>query len=722
MSFDAGSVFEAALKAHQAGDTDRAAAGYRMTLQLKPDFAPAQHYLGLVLYQQGETEQAIALIRRALTLDPRLAGAHYNLGNIFRELRRPKEAQASYRAALRSEPRNPATLHNLGTLLYEVNILDEAETVLRQLLALEPRHAEGRAALGALLLRTSRAREALNEFHEARKLAPRNPQLVYNLGVALLECGDARQAEAAFRTAVQIDPSNAEAVNNLGNALLAQHRHRDAVAILEDLVDRHPAHAGYRGNLAIAYHGVGRLTDSEQAYRRALTIEPENATLHANLGTVLRDQGRMNEAIAVYRQALALDRTLWFAQSNLLFALSFKEDADLAEVLAEHRRFDEVHTRLLTRAALPHANMRDPEKRLRVGYLSSDFRRHPCGFFLLPVLENHDASQIESFCYSTGKSSDAFTERFRSAANHWREVSALTDQALAETIRHDSIDILVECSGHMANHRLLAVARKPAPVQVSFPMYPNTTGMEAVDYRFADPYVAPASADDLYTETLIRLPETHLCYEPSDRLIEPAATMPMKRNGYVTFGCFNNISKLGPRTVALWSRLLRAIPSARLTLKWLGLNNAGDNPVVAGFAAHGIGPDRLQLSGWVDNHYEPYRDIDICLDPVRAAGGTTTCDALWMGVPVIALYDEKPLSRLGLGLLSNMGLEELVASDEEGYERIAMSLALDPQKLAALRSGLRERFMASPLMDGPRYTRFVEEAYRRIWRSWCRNG
>ncbi|MBM3649786.1 MAG: tetratricopeptide repeat protein [Alphaproteobacteria bacterium] len=715
-------VFEAALHSHQIGDLSRAIAGYRKVIEQAPDFAPAHHYLGLLVYQQGDTEKAIALIHRALGLEPDLTEARYNLGNIFRELGRTAEAETCYGQTLQAEPQNADALLNLGTLLCERGAFAESESLLRRLIELAPGHPAAHAAFGALLLRTGRPQDALAEFRLAASRAPRETDILYNLGVAQATCGHARDAEATFRTVVRLAPGHDEAANNLGGALLAQRRHREAVPVFEGLVRRQPHHAGYLGNLAIALHGTGWLTAAEGAYRRALALEPGNATMHANLGTVLREQGWIENALAAYRQALTLDPQLSLARSNLLFALSFKEDADLSEVLAEHRRFDEIHARPLTRAARPHTNTRDPDRRLRVGYLSGDFRIHPCGFFLLPVIENHDHTEVESVCYSVGTGDDAFTRRFRSAASQWREMGALDDEALAGAIRADGIDILVECFGHMAGHRLLAVARKPAPVQVSFPMYPNTTGMQAVDYRLADPHIAPPSVDALYSEVLIRLPETHLCYEPRERSTLPASAMPFETNGYVTFGCFNNISKIGPRTVALWSRLLHSLPSARLVIKWLGLNDPGSGALPTAFAAHGIGPERLQLLGWADHPYEPFRDVDICLDPLRAAGGTTTCDALWMGVPVISAYDEKPHSRLGLSLLSNVGLSELVATGEDAYLQIACNLAANPQRLAALRKGLRERFMASPLMDGPRYTRFLEQAYRRIWQDWCRGG
>lgn len=720
MSWLLQSSFEAALRHHQAGDLAQAASGYEAALRINPAFAPAQHYLGLVRYQTGKPEEGISLIRRALALQPDLTEAHYNLGNIYRELGRGDEAAASYRTVLRAEPGNPGALGNLALLLKELGRTGEAEPLLRRLVKAAPGYADGHAALGAVLLETDRPDEALQHLRRAVDLTPGHAEAHYNLGRALFASGQTRPAEESFRTALQLNPRDAEAADALAHTLTTQQRNAEAAAIYRQLAQQYPDDVARQRSLGGALHRAGQLTAAIEIYRQALARGPGDSGTLTNLGSALRDQGRIDEAIDAYRQALKIDPGSTLARSSLLFTLSFKEDADTAEVAAEHRRFDEQHARPLTTAARPHANPRDPERRLRVGYLSADFRNHPGGIFQLPVLEHHDSSQIESYCFSVGRVSDSFTERFRRAAHHWRDVGALTDEGLAEAIRADGIDILVESFGHMAGNRLLAVARKPAPIQIAFPIYPNTSGLTAIDYRLMDPWVAPPSAEALFSETLFRLPETHLCYEPMDRQAPPALDLPMAKNGFITFGCFNNLAKIGPRTVALWARLLKELPSSRLVLKWLGMSDEGDASIAAAFASQGIDKSRLTLLGWSADPYEPYRGIDLCLDPVRAGGGTTTCDSLWMGVPVLTLYDSKPLSRMGLSLLSNVGLNELITADDDAYVRRAMELATQPGRLTAIRQGLRERFMASPVMDGARYTRFVEQAYREMWRRWCR--
>ncbi len=699
----------------------RAAAGYEAVLRIDSGFAPAHHYLGLVRHQTGNSEAAIDLIRRALTLQPDLAEAHYNLGNLYRELGRREDAVTQYRTVLRLEPDNPSTLHNLAVLLKEADQRGEAEPLLRRLVRLAPGYAAGHTGLGAILLETDRPGEALTHLRRAVELAPDDGEAHYNLGRAHLATGATREAEQSLRTALRINPRDADAYDDLGQTLLAQYRYTDAIGVYEELVRQNPDKAEYRRSLGNALHNAGRLGDAIATYREALEHEPRDVMTLTILANVLQEQGRVEEAVTAYRQALEIDPQAMLSRSNLLFSLCFLEGADPQEVFAEHRRFDAIHALPLTRAAAPLTTRREPQRRLRVGYLSPDFRYHPGGHFLLPPIENRDRDRFELHLYSTTRHADGFTERFRKAADHWRNVGALSDEGLARTIREDGIDILFECAGHMAGRRLLVCARRPAPIQISFPLYPNTTGLSAIAYRIMDPHFAPPDADRYHSETLIRLPDAHVCYEPSDRTIEPSAQPPSVSAGHVTFGCFNNVAKIGPRTITLWSRMLLAIPGSRLVLKWLGLNDREESWFIEAFARHGVARDRLVLAGRTPSPYAPYLEIDVALDPLHANGGTTTCDALWMGVPVISCPGAIPFSRVGLCHLTNVGLGELLAKDEDDYVAIAVSLATDRERLTKLRRGLRERFARSPLMDGARYTRHLESELRRVWALWCQD-
>jgi protein O-GlcNAc transferase len=360
----------------------------------------------------------------------------------------------------------------------------------------------------------------------------------------------------------------------------------------------------------------------------------------------------------------------------------------------------------------------DPERPLLVGYVSPDFRTHPGGNFLSPMLLNHDQRQFRTVAYYSNDIEDAFTQLASRTAHSWVPCRGMSDEDLARRIHADRIDILVECAGHMAMNRLGVFARKPAPIQVSFPLYPNTTGLETIDYRVGDPYFTPPWLDRFYAERIMRLPETCACYYPGYEAVEPAEALPALANGLVTFGSFNNIAKISPTTVRLWAAVLRAVPASRLLIKWRGLDVADPVWLSSRFAAEGVG-DRVTYLGHSPGVYAPYRQLDICLDPFPANGGTTSCDALWMGVPVVTLAGDTTFARAGLGVLTNAGLAELVAHDEQDYVARAAALARDLPRLAALRQGLRQRFKASPMMDGERYMRHLEAAYRQAWRDWC---
>jgi predicted O-linked N-acetylglucosamine transferase (SPINDLY family) len=518
--------------------------------------------------------------------------------------------------------------------------------------------------------------------------------------------------------ALDLVPADVEMLMLLGESLRRTFSFGQAVEVFRRARELKPDSGRILASLGAALYGTTRLTEAARTLEQAIAMDPDCAEAYASLGVVYQEEGRIDEAIDCFRRGLELDPAAHIIHSNLLFTLCFKPDADPAAVFAEHRRFDERFAAPL-RDPAPHANARDPGRRLRVGYVSPSFNRAAGGVPLLAPIEHHDRDGFEVYCYSVNGFDDEFTERFRRAADHWIDARGWSDEALAQRIREDTIDILVDGAGHMAGNRLLVFARKPAPVQVSFPTYPNTTGLSAMDYRIVDHHFAPASVDAFHSERLIRLPDTHISYEPNDRTAALDAVPPARRNGYVTFGSFNNLAKINAATLALWARLLARIPTAKLMLKWKGLDGREPDWLTARLASAGLDRNRVMLAGWCAGAYEAYRQVDIGLDPLHVNGGTTTCDALWMGVPVVTRYGETPFSRVGLGHLTNVGLPELIAGDDDAYLRIAENLAGDLDRLTDLRRGLRARLAASPLMDAAGYARKLETAYREMWRQWC---
>jgi predicted O-linked N-acetylglucosamine transferase (SPINDLY family) len=622
-------------------------------------------------------------------------------------------------AAARTSSPTSNSMFTAGLDHHRAGRLGDAFACYQQVLESNPNHAQAWHQVALLAHQAGRPELALEAAEKAVIRDERTPAFHNTLASLHLAGGRLEEAVAGYRRAVGLDPHYAEAHCNLGNALRESGRFPEAAACLKRALALMPELAQAWNNLGTVWPELNRLAAAVAAFQRAIRLLPAYAEAHNNLGVVLKDQGRVAEAAAAWRQALALRPDFASAHSNLLFGLCFLEGADPDEVFAEHLRFDRQQVRPRAGTPLPHAHVRDPDRRLRVGYVSPDFRRHPGGHFLLPILEHHDHSRFEVSCWFSNARSDDLTERFRGHADGWHACRGLSDEALAERIRAAGIDILVECAGHMLDSRLIMFGRKPAPVQVSFPLYPNTTGVSAIDYRIMDPYFGPPWADQWHSEKLVRLPDAHVCYRPSHPEIQPAPRPPCLDNGYITFGSFNNFGKVGAATVAAWAEILRAVPDSRLMLKWTGLGRGSDSWCLDRFAAHGIGGERLILANPSPDPYTPYRQLDLCLDPIGANGGTTTCDALWMGVPVVTLYGRTSFSRVGVCHLYNLDLPELITATPEGYIETATWLARDLAALAEIRRDLRQRFEASPLMDGARYTRHLEHAYRLMWQRWC---
>src|SRR6185369_12565150 len=437
------------------------------------------------------------------------------------------------------------------------------------------------------------------------------------------------------------------------------------------------------------------------------------------LDTALDEAGRHIELEAVNREAIALRPDDPLAHSVLLFNMQFWPHVSASDILAEARAWNARHARQLTAQALPHRNERSPERRLRIGYVSPDFKSHAMSLFAIPLLENHDHGQFEIFCYSSVDKPSTETARFRSRADVWREVAELNDAALADLIRRDQIDILVDLTMHMSGRRLLAFARRPAPVQIAWLAYPGTTGLEAMDYRLSDPFLDPPDqGSEAYTEETLRLPDSFWCYDPLTKGPEVSA-LPALSKGHLTFGCLNHFRKVNDGVLRLWARVLSAVPDSRLLL--LAPEAEVRERIRSLFEAAGVKPDRIEFVGRCTrpDYLNRYREIDICLDTFPYNGHTTSLDALWMGVPTVTLAGETVVGRAGACQAMNIGLPELVAHTHDEYVQAARKLAGDLEQLSTLRQTLRARLEQSPLMDAPRFARNLESIYRDVWRRFC---
>jgi predicted O-linked N-acetylglucosamine transferase (SPINDLY family) len=719
-------ALDLALQLHGAGRLTDAEALYRQILAIQPNHAEAMHHLGVLAHQAGRSDLAIQLISQALIVDSRSAAAYSNLGAILQTLGRLDEAVAAHRSAIAIDPNYAEAFNNLGFALREQKKRKESVAACRRAIEIKPDYAEAYNNLGNVLTDLGRIDEAMTALTRALGLKPNYAEAHYNRGIALRECGRLEDAVGAYGRALEINPSFAKAHINLGNALTELGRFDEAIVCLERACKLQKGNAQPHYNLGIALQMRGRLDDAMAAYSRASELDPRFAEPHNNLGHVLAAAGQTDEAIAEYRRAFALQPENATTLSNIIFTLHLLPGADSERIAIEeqrlwNRRFGDAAKRFI----LPHANDRVPERRLRIGYVSTDFRDHVAGRNLRPLFKNHDHRNFEIFCYSGVLKPDDLTSEFQSQADHWRGIAGTSDEALAEMIRRDGIDILVDLAQHTADNRLPVFARKPAPLQMSFAAYPGSTGVEAIEYRISDQWLEEERVEKCRTTDVERLPadwvqliDSFWCYDPCG-IDLPVNTLPARENGYVTFGTFNNFSKINEPMLRLWAQVLAEVKASRLAM--LTVPGSHRQRTVAILEREGIEPSRVDFHPPVPRpqYMERYHRLDLVLDTFPYNGHTTSLDALWMGVPVVSLVGGHPVARAGLSQLSNLGLAELAAFTEDDYVRIATQLAQDLPRLEELRRTLRSRMEESVLMDAPRFARQIESAYRTIWRQWC---
>jgi predicted O-linked N-acetylglucosamine transferase (SPINDLY family) len=751
---------ESAVSHHRAGRLAEAEAIYRQILSVEPDDPDVLHLLGVIVNQTGRHEEAIDLIGRAVELDGDYAEAHFNLGHAFADsgrfdraiacyeraiqLRadyveahfnlgdallkagRLDEAIAALKRAVQLKPDDARTYNNLGIALAGKGRDEEAIAAYRRALELKPDFAEAQNNIGEPLKKTGHLDDAVASYRRAIQLKPDFAEAQGNLGGVLADTGDFKGAIAACRQAIRLNPNYPQAYFNLGNSLFEDRQLEQAVASYQRAILLKPDYAEAYDNLGNALVLLGRPDAAIASLERAIQLRPDFAEAHSSLGNALKDKGEIDRAIASYRRAVAIAPQNAKVHSNLAYAMYFDAACTAEEVLGEHRRWNQQHAEPLRNLIRPHANDRDPNRRLRIGYVSADFRNHSVSRFLLPLFRRHDRGAYEITCYSNNFRCDTVTDHLRACADGWRNTAGLSDERMAEMVREDKIDILVDLGGHTAGNRLRVFAQKPAPVQVNYLGYPGTTGLAAMDYRLTDAFAdPPGSTESLHSEKLVRLPVCGWCYgEPDDA---PAVgPLPAGAGGPICFGTFNNFAKVSPAIIDLWAAILMAMPSSRMLIKFRGLGEESVRVRIhQSFESRGVRPERVEIRGHEPNataHLDAYNQLDIALDTFPYHGTTTTCEALWMGVPVISLAGQRHVSRVGVSLLSNVGLPELIAQTPEQYVRIATDLAKDLPRLAELRRTLRARMQASPLMNAPRFARDIEAAYRQMWRNWCEAG
>lgn len=619
------------------------------------------------------------------------------------------EAEHACRALIRATPTDAPAHNALGAILLALGRVSHAVRAIEAAIELQPSYGRGYNNLGNAFRAAGRTDDAIEAFRQATVLEPDLQTAHANLGIVLSENGDRAAAVAPLEIAIRLDPRDSEAKLALGAILRDLRRTEEAVSILRDTVALAPDSAEAHSNLGTALADGDQIGPAIAAYTRAIELRPTLAAAHYNLGKAMVNQGRISEGIAAYERALVIDPKNRDIVSNLLFALNYDDGLGAEAVFRRHKELSATFG--TPREVSKVASRKRP---LRVGYLSPDLRDHSVPYFLLALIEAHDRARVQVTCYHAADNNDAITARIRAASDRWRDVSGATTRALRDQIRTDGIDILVDLAGHTGRNRLDVFASRAAPIQVSWLGYPNTSGLSAMDARLTDSVAdPPGQTDALHTERLIRLPESFLCYRPDEA--PPVAPLPALANGFMTFGSFNNLPKIGAATIAAWSAVLRAVPNARLLLKSRHLaDQETKQRYIDSFERAGISKDRIDARAAVPNrrdHLALYGEIDIALDPFPYNGTTTTCEALWMGVPVVTLRGDRHAARVGASLLTTIGKTEWIGDSVGAFVEIARCLADNPKELARERGRLRDHLRRSPLRDETGFARRVESVY-----------
>ncbi len=712
-----------AMERHRAGDFRAAADAWARAAAVDPAHAETRNNLGVALQALNRLDDARDAFAAATRLRPDYADAWENLAGVLLASGREADAIGVAREMARQLPTIAASHLVLGTTLARAGRFAEAAEACGAGMRVEPENPDVICLFANIRAAEQRWADAAAAYASVIRLAPRAVPAYVNLGVCLASSGDLPAAAAQFREALTLDPNCGDAALRLADVLDRLGEQDAALASAKRATELAPNDAGALNLLASLTDRARNAVEAESLYQLAIAHDANHAPSLANYATLRARRGEIERAMPMLRRAVDAAPGEPVPHSSLCMYLNADPTVTPEQVFAEHRRWNARHARPVYH---PERQQHEPagktDRRLRIGYVSPDWAGHPVARFLLPILESHDRERFEIHIYDDSAKPDAFTEQLRSLGHTWHRVRGVLDETLAERIRADRIDVLVDLAGHTADNRLLVFARKPAAVQVSYCGYPNSTGLDAMDYRLSDIVAdAPDFAEQFHSEKLVRLPRPFLAFRPP--VETPAvAEAPALRNGFVTFGSFHALWKINAPLLRLWSDVLKSMPKSRLLMKADGLEDpAVAKRVAAVFETAGVALDRVRLLGRAATyagHLQAYAECDACLDTYPYAGTTTTCEALWMGVPVISQVGQTHPSRVGASLLAALGLsEELCVVPGFESSRAIAQLATNVDRLVEIRRGLRDRFAASPLADARSLTLEIERAFVRMWES-----
>lgn len=697
-----------------------AQSSYRQALTLEPGAADIHRKLGDVHVALNRPDAALQSYAAALEMDPENAMAHGGMGNVLFRLDRNAQAAASYRSATALPTANAAHYHGLGRSLHALGATAEAESAYRQSIALDASLAAPMLHYADLLRETRRKEPAIAIYQAVLLLEPNNIDALNNLGMALQEDGQLEAALASFRQVALLAPDNPVTHSNIAAALNDMGQREAALESCRRAVKLGPKSTAAHVNLGTCLMEMGRLSEAVNSFETVVKLDPHHRRAYVNISAALNRLGRIDQAIVHCRKALKINPDWDELHSNLLFYLTHSQDLDTAALFAEHVRYAE-HFEAPLRASWPqHTNVRDPERTLRIGFVSADLYNHAVANFVTPMLEHLAHSpRLEIVAYANSFHNDPVSRHLHGLVSIWRQVEKLTHAELAQLVTSDAIDILIDLSGHTGFNRLPTFARKPAPLQASWMGYPSTTGLRAMDYYLTDRHLAPPGLlDEQFTEKLLFLPAS-APFLPSPSA-PPVSAAPVCEHGYITFGSFNRASKLSREVISRWSKLMNAIQGSKMVLAGMPGEDIS-NKLRAWFAREGINANRLSFHAHMASvdYLALHRLVDICLDTSPYNGGTTTLHALWMGVPTLTIAGSTLTSRVGATILSHVGLDAFIAQDDADFIQKGVAAAKDISALSALRSSLRERVSQSTMGQPALIADGLEDALRTIWQRWC---
>jgi protein O-GlcNAc transferase len=749
-------LYRQAVQIYQSGDLATAEQLFRQILGSDPNHAPSLHVMGLIAMDVDKTDVAEELVRSAIDLQPNIPTFYLSLGRILNRQDKKEAAIESYNAALKLKPDFTDALNNLGTVYLGSGEHEKASDIFLKILKENPQDFNALCNMASIYYQQGEFEKSIEHCRTALTLNTNRPSVYYDLGMSLLAIDDIDEALKHLLTGVELKPDYIDALLAVGNiyrhkgaadtaisyyakikaiefneyafigtamAYLDQRKLEEALVETEYVLSQLPDSPRILNFLGTLYDKGLIFQDALKCYNRAIEVDPGFYEAYANKSNTLKNFGQLQESIECVKKAIELSPDTAWLYTNLLLTMLYASFVSPEQLAQASREFGQKITDHLMRER-PFTNDRNPDRKLRIGYVSPDFRKHAVSYFLSPIYKR-DKENFELFAYSKAETEDAVTENIKKYFDHWRDIKFTIDKEAADMIERDKIDILIDPAGHTGRNGLMIFARKPAPIQVTWLGYTATTGMKAMDYRITDSYAEPVGlTEHLNTETLWRLPDIFAAYAPHENSPDVIDHPPFEDNGHIIFGCFNNFTKVTDPVLDVWAKIMAQVPDAKLMFEIAGIDDEKTRAdIEERITAHGIPKDRLILMPYKRaNQYVLYNKIDIALDPFPAVGGTTSMDTLWMGVPFVTLAGQDFRSRMGVSILSNAGLQKLIAQNAEEYVKIAVDLAYDKERLRTIRHNLRARVAASPLMDQERFARNFENALRQMWHAWVKSG